>query len=291
MQFKKEMVFLLLFCILIPSVYSDKKIIAYSTNNITLNSNHDLLNKKLKERMKKDNLEYYYADSFFNEQIQYYSVIDMLNKNANTLILNPVNQNSYERVVELCDEYNVKLINLYFRNNSKKSGEASIYNDFRKSAKIIADDIIQQSLVKNKNYSVNFLVNHSMVESVGIIKYLETMFNDNNVKIDHFFLVYDKDLIIDFVPLLASQNTDNSIIIFSNVNSAVIFHNIMIKKYGCDNFIKYCLSGCGEQFDMIDYNIRGVLVTDNDALANHICDIIETDNFKDAEIFQVLKTF
>jgi ABC-type xylose transport system substrate-binding protein len=110
MKRKTILVLILTAFISLASIFATKGIVGFSSSNLEEESNYYLVNRLLKQKLESTDYKYYFADSKSDESIQYYSVIDLLNKNIGTLIINPVSQENYGAIIKICKKMMLMLL-------------------------------------------------------------------------------------------------------------------------------------------------------------------------------------
>jgi hypothetical protein len=291
MKPKKILIFIIMLFILISPLFAVKSIVALSSNNLVDGSSHNLLNSMLKQRLEAIGYKYYFADSMSDTNIQYYSAIDMINKNAETLVIDPVDKNSFDKIIEICEQNDIDVISLYSQFETQYDRIASITYDFDKSAQLIADDILENALVDNKDKEAVFMITLSNVDYNESIKKLINNLGENGTKVSDFFPINSDDQAVDYIPYINSKDSNNTILVFSNVKGAIIFHKYMMLQTGSDNFLKYCLSGYASEDTMKENKIRAILTLKTAEILDTIVDILETGELYDKQISQELKIY
>lgn len=291
MKTKKIFIFILILFIFISPSFAIKSIVALSSNNLEEGSSHNLLNSMLKQKLEATGYKYYYADSMSDSSIQYYSSIDMLNKDAETLIIDPVDQNSFDRIIKICEENNVNVISLYSEFETHYDKIASITYDFDRSAQLIAEDILNHSGKDNKTTEAIFMITLSKIDYNESVKKLINTLGESDATISDYFPIDSDDEVVDYIPYINSKDPEKTIIVFSNVKGAMVFHKYMLLQTGKDDYLKYCLSGYASDDTMGENKIRAILTLKTNEILDTIFDILETGNLYDKQISQELKIY
>jgi hypothetical protein len=291
MKIKKIVVFTIILLISISSIFAGKGIIGLSSSNLDDGCTLDLLNIMLKQKLESNNYKYYYADSNSDESIQYYSVIDMLNKNIGTLIINPVSQKNFSAIIAICEENNINVIDLYSPFESNYDRIATITYDYKKSSKYLAKDIFSVSDKIGRQMDVVLFIELARTDYRELIKHLINELRENDISLVEYFSISNELDVLNYQSIISYKYTEETILIFPNVKSAELFHKYMMLDKGYDNFIKYCLIGIElSEDEMRENRIKGILSIDSDEIVNIIYSTILNGNFNDIELSQKLIT-
>jgi len=287
MRNNKSLILILLLSLASLSLFASKTIVGFSAPNLDIDSNYKILNEMLKTKFESSDYEYYWADSKNNRNIQYFSVIDMINENIDYLIINPVDQETFDDLTNLCKKFDIEVINLYAPFEDDYENLYLISYNFENLTAELAYDIKYMSIKENHNLDVVSFIDLNKIEHLKIMEYLTDDLNSCDLALSECIPISSVENLYSYESVISKRYSDITVLIFPTVTEAIHFHKSMIDKYGSDNFIKYCLEGVDiSEDEMKENGIRGIFIINSEATVASILDDIQNGNFVDSLIDQ-----
>lgn len=269
MKYKNFIAFIIF--IFACSINLNAKVIGYSSKDLSSEDELELC-LKMKKTIESNGDVFYYANSLNNARVQKNNVFDMVNFNIDVLIINPVNEDSLEKSIEVCHRNGIKVINFFSVLKNSSNADYCIKFDMDNIGEKIIESIKEE---KKSNESVNIFAFINSQSNQMFLNSLKIQV-EKNIKLDLKILEISKiNEIYEYLPYILTKTPENSILLFPNVSTASFYSFLLRKNLGNDKFSKYCYYGSPIDLErMKDLNIKAVALIDNDVFLQSLTDTL-----------------